>query len=66
MGAITPVDVDASHHPEVEIVDNGGGLKGVAWTLGAHVVSGNAAQLGLQFHDELAGGILVAVPPGEE
>jgi hypothetical protein len=57
---LDPSDV---HEPEVDLVDEGGGLEQMARPLARHVPPGEAAQLVVHEGQQLAHGALVAAPP---
>jgi hypothetical protein len=59
-----PLDFVHSHQTQVDFVDQGGGLKGVARAFVAHVAARHNTQFGVNLAGQLLQGVLVAAAPG--
>jgi hypothetical protein len=65
--AVLPTDAFHLDEPQVRLVEERGGLQGVARTLVAHVLACEAAQLLVNDRDQrLEGGLLAAAPREQE
>ena len=66
VGAVLPADAGLVDEPEVGLVDEGGGLEGVAAAFLAHVGVGELSELVVDEGEEVAGGGAVAVADADE
>lgn len=63
MGPALPDWLRIIDQPQVNFVDNGGGLQGVSGALPAHVMMGEAVQFGLHEREQLPQRSLISVAP---
>ena len=66
LGAVAPVDPPLVHQPEVGLVDQGGGLEGVAGGFPAQVGRCKTVQLLVQHREHLVEALLVAAAPVQQ
>ena len=64
--AILPLDPMNINQPEIDLVDERGGLEDMAWTLTGHVSLGDAPQLAVHEREELLDGPAVTGPPFDQ
>ena len=66
MRPVLPVHLRLVHQFKVDLIDQRGGLQGVALALHPHVVLGDAPQFPFNQRDQLVETIPVSGPPAEE
>ena len=66
MRAILPFHPLPADEPQVGLVDDGGGLKRVAWSFPPEIPLGHSMQLAVDEGDQPVQGAPVPLPPGEE
>src|SRR5262249_46329973 len=64
--AVVPVQLRAAAQPQVDLVDEGGGLQGVAVALAAQVPPGDLPQLAVDQRQQFLGRRLVALLPSPQ